>query len=110
LLARKKSQLAASKRYQNTRQGKLNHAARQRAYMLRKKQKMTHHTSENLPPNDAIPVTPIMVAEEEKNNFTDANLVVVCNFCSKRCTKFLRVDFLLTKKKPLTAPSWLSDP
>jgi hypothetical protein len=110
-LARKKSQLGAAKRYQNTREGKLNHAARQRAYMLRKKQKMTHHTSGKPPPNDAIPDTPtMMVTVAEKNNFTAANLVEVCNFCGKCCTKFLRIDFLLTKNKPLTASYWPSGP
>ncbi len=109
-LARNKSQRAASKRYQSTRKGKLNHAKRQRRYSQRqqpKTAKMTHQSSHNLPSDDLLPIeldTPVIV----KNTASTATKqVVICDFCSCQCNNFLRIGFLRCNlSKKLCAPSF----
>jgi ribosomal protein L35 len=114
-LARGKSQRAASKRYQNTRQGKLNHAKRQQRYSKRQKQKnakMTHQSSNNLPPNDLLPIELDAPAIVKSAASTVTKQVVICDFCSCQCNNFLRIDFLrcnLSKKLCATS-SWPMGP
>ena len=81
--ARKDLLGAASKRYQNTQQGKHNHAARQKCYRERKKEIVTHHGS------------------HENANNTDSSQqpetkipALHCHFCKKHVSNYLRSGFL----------------
>ena len=114
-LARGKSQRAASKRYQNTRQGKLNHAKRQQRYSLRQQQKnvkMTYQSSNNLPSHDLLPTEPSLLAIEKNAASTATKQAVTCDFCGSQCNNFLRIDFLrcnLSKESCATS-SWPTEP
>ena len=85
---------AAGKRYQNTRQGRSKHAARQRRYQKRKQQqkkKMTHHTSLENSPYDVLPV------ESKEGKIPQLSLLPegnCCHFCKKPVSDFLRPHLL----------------
>ena len=101
-LARKEMQRKSSQRYQNTRRGKLKHAARQKSYMLRIQQKtqiMTHHGShgENNNVKSDQRLTPAANAGTSSE--------IHCNFCRRLCSDFIRNDFLRSNSV-VTAECW----
>jgi hypothetical protein len=84
----------AAKRYQESRRGKLNHAARQRRYRGRQKQKVTHNgcfKPEKAVANDREP-------NSSKTPSIPASRVTIgsvfCHFCGEFCSDFLRLSFL----------------
>ena len=91
LPARQEAIRRASKRYQESPQGRLNHAARQRRYRERQTEKVTHNGS--------------IETESPVGHFTKDNPPVswnrvssqslFCHFCFAICSQFLRVDYLL---------------
>lgn len=88
-LARKASLNAAGRRYQNTHNGRLKHADRQRHYRSRRK-KVTHQGSPEPPPDDPLATrseAPASVAITEIEG-------IRCHFCGHLCSPFLRLDFL----------------
>lgn len=92
--ARSESSRLANKRYQNTYQGKLNHAARQKRYIARLKlaeQKVTHHSIQ--PPYNILLRILIAVAMQ-KIVLLRKNGEICCNFCGKPCSAFVRQGFL----------------
>ena len=95
-LARGKSQRAASKTYQSTRQGKLNHAKRQQIYHQRQTSKMknmTHHTSTDL--LHSLPsIKPDLLIILKNTAAITTKSSITCDFCSCNCSNFLRVNFL----------------
>jgi hypothetical protein len=96
-LARGKSQRKASKNYQKTRQGKINHAKRQQRYSLlrhQKNEKMTHHPSNNLPLYDLLPIIKSIPVIVENISLTNTKQAVICSFCNYLCSNFLRINFL----------------
>jgi hypothetical protein len=86
-IARKKSLHAAGQRYQHSKKGRHKHTDRQKRYMERLKNKMTHHGSQVLPNNDLLPQQPY----EKKKSLT---LAVICHFCGSCCSSFIRSGFL----------------
>ena len=88
--ARRTSVRVAGRRYQDSYQGRLRHAERQRRYRLRV-EVVTHQGSPPPSPNGPlnIPskavVTPAASAPGE---------VAHCHFCARLCSHFLRLDFL----------------
>lgn len=91
-IARSASLNRAGKKYQLTRVGRFNNAARQQRYRERKKQKVTHQSS---PPAAARDVLKALfngpeIAQTPDQNHTD----VRCHHCGAVCEAFLRQDFL----------------
>lgn len=96
-LARKKSLQLAALRYQNSSQGKHRHAARQRQYRLRQKQKVTHQGSIKTTPTASL---------RQANKSPNADMIVGglerCHCCGSGVSHFFRPDYLhqtTTKKK-----------
>ncbi|MCK5477339.1 MAG: hypothetical protein KAI44_00330 [Methylococcales bacterium] len=90
--ARIASQKRASKKYQATRAGRFNNAARQQRFRVRQKQKVTHHCSFQIPPHDVLskqlktPKSPMPHQKQTK--------IIHCHHCGEVCSPFLRHDFL----------------
>ena len=104
--ARLESHRMASKRYQSTYQGKLNHADRQRRYQERKTEKMTHHGSTEMDNDDVI-----NLESDEPDDWPATRHY--CHFCHKKVSDFLRVDFLYRRSyqiSTLASSSWLKPP
>ena len=97
--AREESKKRASKKYQATRQGRFNNAARQQRFRSQLKQKVTHHTSLTIPLCDvlikrSIPAKKATIPPKYEK-------VMHCHHCGEVCCPFLRDDFLrykLTKR------------
>ncbi len=87
-LARIESLRRAAHRYQATIRGKHNHAERQKRYI---KKKMTHQGSINYPSYDELLRGP---KEGEKQISLVISNEILCHFCEKYCSPFLRIDFL----------------
>jgi hypothetical protein len=93
-----------AKRYQNSHQGRLKHAERQRRYRERLRKKVTHHSSQ---------VTPNPVSmQTSKNPLSSSTLEVdpvtsrriYCQFCHTECSKFIRqesLSFLRERRKAI---------
>lgn len=93
--ARKISIRTANARYQQTFKGKLKHANRQKAYRLRKKQKVTDHGSIVESSNDVLTKEgnkSLAVIKNSVNSILKQNLI--CNCCGKRCNPLLRSNFI----------------
>ena len=97
-LARKESVKAARISYARTKAGKHNNAARQQRYIKKKKErqlssdieeikKITDHGSNHSENYDLL----FPVKEESE---ILSNGAIICHFCGKNCSEFLRVDFL----------------
>jgi len=90
--ARIASQKRASKKYQTTRAGRFNNAARQQRFRNRKKQKVTHHCSLQNPPHDVLNKhtkhrkRPPILPKQTKT--------IHCHHCGEICSPFLRHGFL----------------
>lgn len=89
-LARRKSLLAAGKRYQATSKGKRNHAARQARYEMNLIINLTHHSSLQTP--QCVPIKSLEKnAKKLKNDHKKS--VLVCCFCNQLVSSWLRNDF-----------------
>lgn len=102
LLSRQESLRAAGKRYQNTYQGKTNHARRQRRYRDQEKKKVTHHSSPEINNNDLL-----QTEESEYVDYDDYvdlahNNDIHCDFCGYKCNSSLRIAFLVRNRPPIT--------
>jgi len=105
--ARKQSQRQAGQRYQASHKGKLKHAARQKLYKLRQKnKKVTHLGSPDLPPNDLLPTEPNEPMTTQEVAQVEYN---TCWFCKKTCSPFLRLGYLrhsVADISPRRSSSW----
>lgn len=93
--ARAVSLKRASQKYQATRRGRFNNAARQQRFRARQKQKVTHQSSLKIPRYDVLitrKVRPKETLNRQKNTTT-----VYCHHCGECCNPFLRHDFLRYK-------------
>lgn len=88
-IARRTSLKRSGKRYQQTYQGRLKHAARQRRYRSKHK-KVTHQGSTEPPSNDPL----VTRSEVLKPVVTIENDGIHCHFCGRLCSPFLRLDYL----------------
>jgi hypothetical protein len=101
-----KARRRANKRYQNTYQGRINHAARQKRYRERLKQKVTHQGSKVQSVRDLLfnkRKCAVLTLEVDSKRHTKD---VYCHFCNKICSPFFRADWLRTsdykKKRQIT--------
>jgi hypothetical protein len=89
-----KARRRANTRYQSTYQGRINHAARQKRYRERQKQKVTHQTSKGQSVRDLLInkrkcATLTLDAAKKRHNKD-----VYCHICDEICSPFLRHDWL----------------
>lgn len=92
--ARSRSQKAASYRYQQSRQGKLNHARRMRHYRYRK-QIVTHQGSPSPGLNDLLQANPVNTKKPAvTTGYAAISNKFNCHFCGRHCSEFVRLDFL----------------
>ncbi len=119
-LARRDSVLRAGAKYQKTKRGRDNHAARQQRYL---DNKMTHHGSPQcveashpcpstavvpqasaLTKEDAhvLPKTLHLPAAREAND--DRPNIVSCDICGQPCQPFARLDFLSVYRRETGPP------
>ena len=98
--ARQKSLRLARSRYQQTFNGRRNHAARQARYRMKLKNKVTDHTS--LPEGQNAPMKPLK-NKPEKTETGQSESALTCCFCEKTISGWLRNDFLRrrSRKKPI---------
>lgn len=80
----------ASKRYQNTFQGKCKHAERQKRYRQRQRKIVTHHGSPDLSLHVVLN-DEINRQSNVKNKSFDKQLA--CHFCDAKCSPYLRFTF-----------------
>lgn len=103
-LARRKSLNTAGRRYQSTINGKRNHAARQARYEMKIKTNLTHHTS--LISHQCAPMQQLE-NNAEKTEIDHIKTTLICCFCKRTVSEWLRNDFLERKnyKKPFRLPA-----
>lgn len=89
--ARKKSCKEAGFRYQNTFKGRMRHALRQRRYLTRKREKVTHHGSQSNTQNALLQQFP---NRAKKRLIMPEHGGLTCCFCKKTSTYWVRTGFL----------------
>jgi hypothetical protein len=82
----------ASKKYQSTRAGRFNNAARQKHYRHRQKQIVTHQGSLLVTSHDVLKAESHWPEKVEKHDQNGRHLI--CHHCAAVCEPFLRQDFL----------------
>ena len=82
----------ASKKYQSTRAGRFNNAARQKCYRERQKQIVTHQGSQFVISHDVLTAKPHWPEKVQKPDQNSS--VLCCHHCGAVCEPFLRQDFL----------------
>lgn len=100
--ARRSAQRAAGRRYQASWRGRFAHAARARRYRARQKI-VTHQGSPPRPPDDLVSADPAARADDPF--FADSvprRLAWRCQWCGRRCTEFVRGEFLRRCRVPRT--------
>ncbi len=89
--ARDASLKRAGHKYQSTRRGSRNNAARQKAFRVRQKQIVTHQGSQSLVSHDVLKTRRVW---PKKPSHHGKNVtVLVCHHCGSGCSAFLRQDF-----------------
>jgi hypothetical protein len=90
--ARKESIKRAGGKYQATRPGRINNAARQQRYRERQQQKVTHHRSLAIMLRDLLQPLPDELKKVDMP--VEPGATVRCHHCGAVCDPFLRSDFL----------------
>jgi len=90
--ARQESRKRATTKYQQTRLGRTNNAGRQQRFRDRKKQKVTHQCSIELPLHDVVKTR--SVADWRREKTVKSKAFEACHFCQQAGTGFFRQDFL----------------
>jgi len=89
--ARRESLKAVRRRYQNSRQGHLKNAERQRRYRQRKKQKVTDQGS---PVPSADDLLSLELSKPAMHSMSAATHQFRCHFCQRSCSDFVRLGFM----------------
>ena len=90
--SRMASQKRARKKYQTTRAGRFNNAARQHRFRARQKQKVTHHGSLQVSPHDVL--TKRLQPSKTPIIYPKPTTIIHCHHCGEICSPFLRQGFL----------------
>jgi hypothetical protein len=93
--ARHTSVARAGKKYQQSRTGRFNNAARQQRFRERNKQKVTHQSSSLIALN--VVLNPQVNARNKAVVPPKHSIGMVCHHCGEACSPFLRHDFLRGK-------------
>jgi hypothetical protein len=91
--ARGESVRAAGERYQSSPRGRFSHAARQRRYRQRQKQKVTHQGSPASPPHDSLDARSKRCFAPSESPPEGGDERIVCHFCGRICSPWLRLGF-----------------
>lgn len=90
--ARSESLKRAGKKYQSSRAGRFNNAARQQRFRQRNQQKVTHHGSVKKPLHDLLKTC---LAEIKKpREWPLSGVTCHCHYCGAVCGPFLRLGFM----------------
>jgi len=96
--ARRGAQRAASKRYQASRRGRINHAARARRYRARQKN-VTHQSSQPRSSDDLLSSGSMATARgPNPSNDVPSQSTWRCHWCGCRCSLFVRQGFLRRRR------------
>jgi len=90
--ARKASLSRATKKYQQSRAGRFNNAARQKRFRQQKKQIVTHQSSQTISLNAVLKTQP--KTRKSAMHPIKNTLILCCHHCGQVCSPFLRHDFL----------------
>jgi len=99
--ARRWSQREAGRRYQASRRGRINHAARARRYRARKNN-VTHQGSPPDRTDDLLAVSLVVVAMESTSADRSGRPRWHCHRCGRRCPEFVRRTFLRRRRDSWT--------
>jgi hypothetical protein len=102
--ARADNHRIADKKYQKTFRGKQKHAERQRRYRQRKQIKVTDQGSHLISNNDLLLTEP---KNDTKRLAPKDYSSIICHFCSKNCSMFLR---RCSRNSKSMSSSWPSGP
>lgn len=94
--ARSESVQRASKKYQSTRSGRFNNAARQQRARDRRSKKVTHQGSPPRYRHDLLKTGLIKTKKTPKPSFS--GFTIHCHYCGAECAPFLRQDFLRSSR------------
>jgi len=89
--ARSASLKRATRKYQLSRIGRFNNAARQQRYRERQNQIVTHQGSQPLVSHDVLKTRGAWLKKPSQDAKNDT--VLRCHHCGSRCSPFLRQDF-----------------
>ena len=90
--ARRESLKIANQKYQKTRKGRFNNAARQAAFRARQKQKVTDQCSSQIPRHASLRV--LLDKARIALNSDSIGAALHCHHCGERCEPFLRLNFI----------------
>ncbi len=94
--ARSESTKRSTKKYQSTRTGRFNNAARQQRFRQRKQQKVTHQGSTRKVLHDLLKVRLEETKKTQKRSLPGTTCY--CHHCGAVCDPFLRLDFLHSRR------------
>ena len=97
--ARRDAQRAAGRRYQASRRGRVNHAARAGRYRARQNN-VTHQGSPPPPPDDLVLPGSAVTASEPSPSPDARRWIWHCYWCGCRCSQFVRQGFLRRRRVP----------
>jgi hypothetical protein len=93
--ARSASRKRAVVKYQSSRKGRFNNAARQQCFRQRQQQKVTHQGSTPQYLHDLLKTRLTALKKAQKPSLADDSCQ--CHFCGVLCDPFLRQDFLVRR-------------
>lgn len=102
VFARKKSMKLAGVRYQRTFNGKRNHAARQARYRMRQSEIVTHQGSPPIPQHASMNS---LENKAEKTKNAQHKSALICCFCKKPVSDWIRNGFLRRRRSHASAGS-----